>query len=331
VYVKEVRFLNTKRWIALSLFIVLFIFSTVGKFNQMGSTASFDLEREWSEHTYKQGGLQRLALLKVDGVIMDQPSGDIFSPNSYNHRLFLKQLEHAFKDESIKGIVLRINSPGGGVVESDEIFYKIMQLKEEYKKPIVTYMSNMAASGGYYIAAPTNEIFANRSTITGSIGVIMQNFNVQELAEEWGIKTQTFKSGPHKDIMSPFKEMTEEERKILQALTDEMYKNFVNVIVEGRGMDRQKVLKLADGRIYSGQQAKEVGLVDHIGFLDDALNRVAELAGVDNPTVIEYKVSSWAAFDSVFNVLKSSSPDALGIREVLLRQGTPSLMYLYSW
>jgi protease-4 len=326
--------MNTKRWVALAIFIVLLVGSIISSFVQdEGNTTSFSMGEEWSEDVYKQGGLQKIALLEVEGTIVNQPSTQgLFQNAGYDHMTFLKQLDHAFKDNQVKGIVLKVNSPGGGVVESDEIYHKIMQLKKKYPKPIVTYMSNVAASGGYYIAAPTDKIFANRSTITGSIGVIIQSFNVKELADEWGVKPQTFTSGPHKDILSPFKEMSEEERQIVQGLTDEMYANFVDVIVEGRGMDKDKVLALADGRIYSGQQAEKNGLVDEIGFLDDAINETAKMGKVENPTVVSYKRNGFAAFNTMFGSLQSfSNSNVLGMREMIGGQNHPSLMYLFTW
>jgi protease-4 len=330
--------MTAKRWVALGIATALFFFYVVG---QVATNFFFkdnmllqDYNLEWQEEVYQQGGLDRIALLEVDGVIIDQPSGDIFNPVGYNHRSFLKQIEHAFKDKNIKGIVLRVNSPGGGVVESDEIYHKITEMKEKYKKPIVAYMANMAASGGYYISAPTDKIFANRSTLTGSIGVIISSYNVQELAENWGVKQEVIKSGPHKDIMSTMREMTDEERNIIQSIVDESYENFLNVVVEGRedvGMTKEKLRPLADGRIFTGQQAKKAGLIDGIGFMDDAIKETADLAGINNPTVITYKQTGWPAFNQLFATFQGSSKDLLGIKELMHKQHQPSLMYLFKW
>ncbi|WP_025026629.1 signal peptide peptidase SppA [Caldalkalibacillus mannanilyticus] len=323
--------MNTKRWIAIVIFVVLLIASSVSNVQQTSRLGGLSMDQELRTTVYKKGGFDQIALLEVEGIIMDLTTNNVFSSVGYDHRLFLKQLQHAFEDESIKGIVLRVNSPGGGVVESDEIFHTITKLKKEHDKPIVAYMANTAASGGYYISAPADHIMANRSTITGSIGVIMQNFNIKELADEWGIKAQTFKSGPHKDIMSPFKNMTEEEAQILQTLTDEMYQNFVQVIVDGRGMDKTKVLELADGRIYSGQQAQELGLVDSIGFLENAFEKTAELAQIEDPTVVEYKKAGLSFFGPLYQSLAKGPSDFLSLRELLYQQETPSMMYLYTW
>ncbi|MDQ0339770.1 protease-4 [Caldalkalibacillus uzonensis] len=320
--------MSRKRWIALVVFVLLFgfytFFQTIEALPEMGIG-----DLEWKEEVYQYGGLDRIALLEVEGVIMDQTPGTFFTSVNYNHRLFLKQLKHAFEDETVAAVVMRVNSPGGGVVESDEIFHTVRELKEEYDKPFVVYMGNTAASGGYYISAAADKIVANRNTITGSIGVIISTYNIHELAENWGIKEESITSGPYKDILSPMKEVTDGERAILQSLVDEMYDNFVDVIIEGRGMERNKVLQLADGRIYSGQQAKELGLVDELGFLDDAIDHAAEMAGIENPTVISYK-TGWSAFNTFF-VRFSGANDLLGVREIINHPPTPSLMYLLKW
>lgn len=286
--------MTKKRWIALIVFLAIMLLSAV---TQLGTASLRAGDKDWSEEIYQQGGLEQIALLEVEGVITNANQvGGFFSSPLYNHEVFLKQLKEAFQNEQIKAILLHVNSPGGGVVESDEIYHTIRKLKAEYEKPLVVYMSNTAASGGYYISALADTIYANRSTITGSIGVIISSLNYRELAEEWGVKDQTFTSGPHKDIMSPMKEMTAKEREIIQSIVDELYANFVDVIVEGRKMSREDVLQIADGRIYTGSQAKELGLVDEIGFLDEAIEGTAALANLDHPTVIRYKQSSWGNF-----------------------------------
>ncbi|GGK12433.1 putative signal peptide peptidase SppA [Caldalkalibacillus thermarum] len=320
--------MSRKRWIALGVFVILFLFyaffQTIEAMPELGIG-----DQEWKEEVYQFGGLDRIALLEVEGVILDQTPGAFFTSVNYNHRLFLKQLKHAFEDKTVGAVVMRVNSPGGGIVESDEIFHTVLKLKEEHDKPFVVYMGNMAASGGYYISAPADKIVANRHTITGSIGVIINSYSVQELAERWGIRDESVTSGPYKDILSSMKEMTDEERAILQGLVDEAYENFVDAIVQGRGLDRNKVLQLADGRIYSGQQAKELGLVDELGFLDDAIDQAADLAGIENPTVITYK-TGWSAFNTLFARF-SGVNDWLGVRDMIYHQPTPNLMYLLKW
>lgn len=320
--------MNKKRWLALVIFVAILALSSLVQLTTGAIKLSSD--KQWNEEIYQQGGLDRIALLEVEGVITSvQETSGLFTSKGYNHELFLKQLKEAFGNEQIKGIVLKVNSPGGGVVESDEIYHTIRQLKAEYEKPIVVYMANTAASGGYYISALADKIYATRSTITGSIGVIISSINVKELADEWGIRDQTFTSGPHKDILSPLKEVTEEEREIIQGIVDEMYDNFVDVVAEGRKLPREKVLELADGRIYTGSQAKELGLIDELGFLDDAIKGVAELAKVEEPTVIRYKQSGWGAFAFMSKLHLASSDMALANYTSLPHH--LSFMYLLPW
>ncbi len=156
-------------------------------------------------------------------------------------------------------------------------------------KPVYVSMGSMAASGGYYISAPADKIFASNETLTGSLGVIMQGYNYEKLAEKYGVQFETIKSGPYKDIMSPTREMTAEERKILQTMVNNMYNEFVRVIADGRGMSEKEVRKLADGRVYDGRQAKQLKLVDEIGRLDDVVASMKKDLNVKDAQVIRYK------------------------------------------
>ena len=171
----------------------------------------------------------------------------------------------------MKGVVLEVNSPGGVVIESAEIHEKLVQIKEQREIPIYVSMGTYAASGGYYIAAPADKIFAQKETITGSIGVIMQAINYEELAEKVGIKFETIKSGQHKDMLGGSRASTEEEKAMLQEIINESYEDFVDVIEQGRGMTEAQVKTVADGRILGGTQAVRAGLVDDIGKLEDAI------------------------------------------------------------
>lgn len=241
--------MSTKRWIALGLAFALFIFSiavnllTANSTEQWTSLFAMDDEDAWIEKTVEKGnGKGKIVVLYVNGVIQegyDTPS--LFETVTYNHRQFLEMLRHASRDPQVDGIIIRINSPGGGVVESAEIHDLIVEIQEDYRKPIYVSMASVAASGGYYIAAPANKIFANEATITGSLGVIMQTINVSELANKYGVHTDTIKSGVYKDIMSPMREMTDAERAILQSMIDDSYEKFVDIISKGRKMDTNKV------------------------------------------------------------------------------------------
>lgn len=218
---------------------------------------------------------EKVALVRVTGVIIDSTE-------------VIEELKEYSKDASVKAIVLRVNSPGGGVAPSQEIYEEIIKIKE--KKKVVASMGSVAASGGYYIASPADKIVANPGTLTGSIGVIMEIPNVSGLMEKIGVTTQVVKSGKHKDIASVFKTLTPEEKKILQTVLDDVHDQFIEDVSEARGMKPENIRKLADGRIFTGRMAKEVGLVDELGNLQDAIMLAGELTGIEGePEVIEKK------------------------------------------
>src|SRR5699024_5695730 len=203
--------------------------------------------------------------------------------------------------------------------------------QELYDKPFYVSMGSMAASGGYYVAAPADKIFAEATTLTGSIGVIMENVNYAGLAEKHGVKFNTIKSGKHKDIMSPSRDMTAEEKDIMQSMIDEMYDEFVNVIVDGRGLAEQTVREVGDGRIYTGKQAKEVDLVDEVGSLDDTIDQLMVDHNLEDATVVEYTTD--LSFFGMFavnaqNFMKNKSELDV-IQNLLIESDQPRAMYIY--
>jgi protease-4 len=207
----------------------------------------------------------KVALVIIEGPIIDA-------------RDIIDELKGHAKDPAIKAIVLRVDSPGGAVAPSQEIFEEVK--KATSNKKVVASMGTIAASGGYYVASPADRILANPGTITGSIGVIMEIPNIEGLMDKVGIKTQVVKSGRNKDMASVFREMKDEERIILQGVIDDVYRQFVEDIAETRDMDVEEVIKLADGRIFTGRQAVELGLVDELGGLEEAISVSAKLAGI---------------------------------------------------
>lgn len=178
----------------------------------------------------------------------------------------------------IKAVVLRIDSPGGGVAPTQELYEEIEKLKK--KKPVVASLGGVAASGGYYIASACNQIVANPGTITGSIGVVIELGNVEELMQKIGLKGYSIKSAPHKDMGSPLRSLSAKERDIFQSLVDNVHAQFVRAVAKGRNMSEAKVQGLADGSIYSGEQAKSLGLVDVLGNMEDAVDLVAQRVGI---------------------------------------------------
>jgi protease IV len=218
----------------------------------------------------------KVAVIEINGPIVDA-------------RPTLESLKQFREETAVKAMVLRIDSPGGGVGPSQEIYAEV--LKTRAVKPVVASMGAVAASGGYYIAAAADGIVANPGTVTGSIGVIMGYTNFSQLLERIGLTPVVIKSGTFKDTGSPTREMTTQEKALLQGVIDDMHQQFVSAIAEGRQMPTEEIVALADGRIFSGKQAKENGLVDRLGNFEDAINWAGELGGISGrvETVYEEK------------------------------------------
>ena len=217
---------------------------------------------------------EKIGLVKIEGIIKSSDT-------------YLKLLDKLEKDRNVKAVVLRVDSPGGVVGACQEIHDKVKEISQ--KKPVVVSMGSIAASGGLYISVPATKIVANPGTITGSIGVILQSYNVKQLADRIGIKVITVKSGKFKDLLNPFREPDEKTLQILQALIDDSYNQFVKAVAEGRKLPVEKVKKFADGRIFTGRQAKELGLVDELGNFDRAVEVARELSKSPDARIFEAK------------------------------------------
>jgi len=221
------------------------------------------------------GGGEAIALIRIEGVITQSEE-------------ITKLLKQYRENERIKAILLRIDSPGGAVVPAQEIYESVLKIRKSGDKKVVTSMGTIAASGGYYIASASHFIMANPGTLTGSLGVIMELVNVEGLLSKVGIEQRTIKSGANKDVGSPFRTMTDTERTLLQNVSDDIHRQFIDAVAQGRSLPVEEVKILADGRVFTGRQAKAVGLVDGIGTLEDAVQKTAELAGIKGePRVIE--------------------------------------------
>lgn len=327
--------MDKKRWWALGIFLVLIIVymtSSLGNLNEEKQATNAltkyisGNEANWKTTVYQQGKGSKLALLKLEGIIMENDVNTGLT-STYNHKVFLKQIEAAYADPDIKGIILQLNSPGGGVYESDEVYNRIMELKGQYKKPLVVYMSQQAASGAYYIAMAADKIYANRNTLTGSIGVIISTFNYSELAKKIGVQDVTFKSAANKDLLNPLRPLTPQEQTIMQSIVDESYNYFVDVVAQGRKMNREEVIKLADGRIYSGAQAKHLGLIDEMGYLQDAIKGTAGMAKTSDPQVLLYENPGPDFWDWIMSV-RAPAFDLKELSEQLHQQSAPQILYL---
>jgi protease-4 len=277
----------------------------------------------------------KIALIDIEGVLLDESPRGLISPGENPVSLFVEKLRAAEKDKHVKGIVLRINSPGGTVTASQIIHDEIEAYKKRTGRPVITIMLDVTASGGYYLACASDQLIAYPSTITGSIGVVMQMFNLAGTLEKIGVETDAIKSGPNKDAGSPFRKMSPEEREIFQTLVNEFYEQFIAVVHAGRpAINEQKLRSLADGRVFSAQQALEAGLIDQIGTIHDAVAEVRKRAGLEQYRLVTFrrpygwKPTVYArtpdAPASQINLINISLPDWLALQQ------SPRFMYLWA-
>lgn len=253
----------------------------------------------------------KIGVVPVEGIIADSKE-------------ITEQLDDFGKDDSIVAIVLRVDSPGGGVAASQEIYDAVIELKK--KKKVVVSMGSVAASGGLLVACAADKIVANPGTITGSISAIMQFANVEELMKKIGLKSSVVKSGQYKDIGSPLRDMTPEEKLIIQDLVDDIYNQFVDVIVKERKLPREKVVAIADGRVFSGRRAKELGLVDYLGDMASAARLASKLAGKDGQYDLVYPSKKRT---SVFDYMLESTASQISNSLKEKMQSFNGLSYLY--
>ena len=259
----------------------------------------------------------RVAVINIEGTILcgaDSKENLFQQANGITSGTIMKQIREAAADDSVKALVLRIDSGGGSATAAEEVGRELLRFKEQTKKPIVATMGNTGASAAYWIAAcASDKIYANATTLTGSIGVYMPYMNTEELFKKIGITSDKIKSGPYKDILTNDRPMTPEEKEILQNIVDEIYDQFVYTVSAGRRMETSKVRAIADGRIYTGRQAKNIGLVDELGDYYDALAAAGTLAkiqlGKDGlpPVKEREKQQPWEYFLSaeIANLIKS--------------------------
>ncbi len=258
---------STLVWILIvgAILCVLFVISLFTMMMMMSDSDSF------------MAGGDRIAVIPVEGVINNEMAKNVS-----------RNLKQYGSDSRVRAIILRVDSPGGGVSPSQEIYREVRRIKEEKKKKVIVSMASVAASGGYYIACPADKIFANPGTITGSIGVIAEWLNYKDLAQWAKVKPVVFKSGEFKDTGSPTRDLTDREKQYFQGMINELYAQFVNAVTEGRKgrgsegneLNEDRVKTLADGRIYTGEGALKYGLIDAIGNYEDALKEAARMVGI---------------------------------------------------
>ena len=282
----------------------------------------------YNEEYVSGDGVDKIAVVPVEGEITSADDSLGGTQPTVTPEGLADALRQAGEDTSVSAVVLEVNSPGGGVTASDEMHQSIMDFKENTDKPVVVSMGDTAASGGYYISTAADRIVANETTLTGSLGVIFQLNNFAEAANKYGIKQVIIKSGKYKDIGNAFREMKPEEREIFQSIVDDSYAEFVDVISEGRDIPKDRVREIADGRVYSGIQAKELGLVDSFGGLDEASAIAGKLAGTSDTTVVRY-VQEPTLIETLTARLAPQEPQAEQIMDAAGLNLEPKPYYLY--
>lgn len=261
-----------------------------------------------------------IGTIYVEGTIGPGASDYFGIPIGYQHEWTLKQIDELIADVNNKGLILYVDSPGGGVYESDELYLKVKEYQETTKRPVYAYFGSMAASGGYYISASADKIVANRNCWTGSIGVTIGTlFDFSQLLENYGVKSKTITSGPNKAMGSNYDELTPEQLAIFQSLIDEAYDQFTGIVAEEREMDMETVKKIADGRIYTAKQALENGLVDKIASFDDAKADMVAEYGLENCKIVDLQYTDNSFFGSIFGKLNIKSLKQTSDLNVLMK------------
>ena len=283
------------------------------------------------EKTLEGKGRDKILLVDISGMITDQESSSgLVNPNTTPS--LIDQVKDALKkaedDEHVKAVILRINSPGGTVTASDIIYHELAAFKERTKRPVIASILDLGTSGAYYVAQAADRIIAHPTAVTGSIGVIMVQANIAGLLDKIGVQTTEIKSAEKKFMGSPFRPLTPEERKIFQGVIDSMYQQFLSVVAKGRpNLPQAELLAAADGRIYTAEQAKTLGLIDEIGYLSDAVAAAKQAAKLDDARIVIYHQASDYK-GTIYSIGKAGGVEInLG---ALAAFTSPRFMYLWS-
>lgn len=276
----------------------------------------------------------KIVILEVDGTISSDESLGLMGSHENTVSEMKARLNRARNDPEVSGVVLRISSPGGEVTACDTIYHELMEFKKARQVPVVASIVDMGASGGYYVASAADIIIAHPTAVVGSIGVVLQTFDVSGLLQKIGVGTYAVKSSPMKDILSPFRERTPEEKQVLQSLVNDFYQRFVDVVAaRAGGQGKDEVLKLADGRVFSGIEARKVGLVDAVGYVPDAIEEVRKRAHIDRRAeIIRYTRIARSGSNIYSMVGGPQGREATGgITLTLGHDALPRSRFLYLW
>ncbi len=286
------------------------------------------------EVTVSGEGRDKILVVDLTGVVVGETRAGLFGISALESMVdrVEAQLDKAAEDPAVKGLVLRINSPGGTVTASDIVYHAVLRFKQEHRVPVIASFLDIAASGAYYVAMASDEVIAHPTTITGSIGVIYQNVNVVGLYHKLGLADQTVKSDRFKDIGSPRRPPTPEEQAILQGLIDDLFARFLATVRAGRpNLSAEQIRVLADGRVYTAEQALAAGLVDRIGYMEDAVEAAKRRAGLERARIVFYIRPGEPRPTHLYAAGPAVEPTAAA-REALLRlagEATPQFLYLW--
>lgn len=295
--------------------------------------------RALEEHVVERESIwagKKIALVNVEGVISNARSGSLIGGVGDNPVALLKEkLDLAARDDAVKAVVLRINSPGGGVTASDLMYSELLRFRERTGKPLIASMQDTAASGGYYIACAADRIIASPTTVTGSIGVIMITPELSGLMERIGARANVIKSGPLKDAGSPFREMNEQDRAVFQGIINQMYARFLEVVGRSRkGLSAERIRELADGRVYMAPQALEAGLIDEIGALRESLAVAKRAANLNDTPIMVVEYARSADYRANIYAEAPNPTSQVNLINVnvpwLTRDSGPQFMYLWA-
>ncbi len=287
------------------------------------------------EHVVQEGqgwSAPKILIVEVEGMLANAAGGGFLQPTENPVSRFAQELDRAAKDSAVKAIVVRINSPGGTVSASDTMYQLLKDFKTKTHKPIIAAPQDIAASGGYYVALAADKIVAHPTSVIGSIGVIFNTFDVEGTLGKLGVRSVAIKSGPMKDMASPFHRLSDEERAVMQAMVDDYYARFVDVLKTNRpDLAADKMTVITDGRVFSGEMAKTLGLVDETGQLADAITLAKKLANASNAKVILYK-RPYGYSGSIYADTRLAAPrvDTIKLELPFARAPLPTGFY-YLW
>ncbi len=288
------------------------------------------------EETVVSGkGKDKILLVDISGVISSKEQGrGLFGERASMVSRVREELEKASKDERVRGVIMRLNTPGGTITASDIIYQEIKRFKRERKLPVVACMMELATSGGYYVATAADTIVAHPTTVTGSLGAIAIKFNAEGLMEKIGVEDETIMAGDKKDLFSPLRPLTEEERVIIQDMLNEFHQRFISLIAENRKtLSLEQVKPLADGRVYTADQALKNGLVDEVGYLDDVIEMVKGKAGLEKAKVVMYH-RPYSYKSNIYSQMRGTEFKNLNLINLDLSwlvDGAGGLRFMYMW